>query len=153
MVTICGMQASSSAAAASRDAHLTLRRVERQQYLITILCRQGRRRTFQELAHELGVTPRTVARDIQRLRHSGVPPISVTPGRAGGGAVLAAATEPLPPLRLDVAEIAALISSLAAVGPTVSEPARSAMKMLVDALSPPPDTRGPSGGSSNAPPD
>ncbi|WP_305038387.1 helix-turn-helix transcriptional regulator [Granulicoccus phenolivorans] len=111
------------------------------------MCRQGRRRTFQELAHELGVTPRTVARDIQRLRHSGVP-ISVTPGRAGG-AVLAAATEPLP-LRLDVAEIAALISSLAAVGPTVSEPARSAMKMLVDALSPP-DTRGPSGGSSNAP--
>lgn len=132
MVRICVMQVMTTAAAASRDAHLTLRRVERQQHLITILSRKGPRRTFQELADEVGVTPRTIARDIQRLRHSGVP-ISVTPGRAGG-ALLEATTEPAP-VQLDFAEIAALISSLAAVGPTVSEPAQSAMTKLVNALS------------------
>lgn len=39
------------------------------------------------------------------------------------------------PLRLNVEEVAALISSLAAVGPTASEPAQSAMTKLVAALS------------------
>lgn len=131
------MRISTASGAASRDAHLTLRRVERQQHLVMILCRKGRRRTFQELADELGVTPRTIARDVQRLRHSGIP-ISVTPGRAGG-AILEVSTAPTT-LRLDTAEIAALISSLAAVGPTVSDPAQSAMTKLVTALTHPAST-------------
>lgn len=141
------MQVSTTTDAASRDAHLTLRRVERQQHLVTILCRKGRRRTFQELADELGVTPRTIARDVQRLRHSGVP-ISVTPGRAGG-AILEFSTAPAS-LRFDIAEIAALISSLAAVGPTASEPAQSAMTKLVTALTHPTST-GTAGRSINLP--
>lgn len=126
------MRQSHNASSGSRDAHLTLKRVERQQHLIAILSRTRRRRTYQDLANDVGVTPRTVARDIERLRHSGVP-ITVAAGR-NGGAALDAALEPLP-LHLDLAEVAALISSLAAVGPTASEPAESAMTKLVGAIS------------------
>lgn len=116
---------------ASRDSLLTLRRVERQQHLVAMLVRSRSRRTLQELADRMGVTTRTIARDLERLRHSGIP-IDVVPGR-GGGVELAATTEPAP-VTLDVAEIAALIASLAAVGPTVSESAQSAMTKLVTAL-------------------
>lgn len=132
MVKICVMSAPrSDAAAASRDAHLTLRRVERQQRLVEILCRHKVRRTLQQLADELGVTQRTIARDVQRLRSSGVP-IDVAAGR-GGGALLRAASAPMR-LTFDLAEIAALVASLAALGPTVSESSRSAMAKLTSAL-------------------
>ncbi|WP_228760085.1 YafY family protein [Pseudactinotalea sp. HY158] len=120
-------------AAASRDPHLTIRRVERQQYIIERLHASRNRLTHQRLADELGVTERTIARDIERLRHSGVP-ITVVPGR-GGGAIIENVA-PAGPINLDVPEIAVLMASLAAVGPTVSESATSAMNKLATAVAP-----------------
>jgi predicted DNA-binding transcriptional regulator YafY len=115
----------------SRDSLLTLRRVERQQHLIERLHASGDRVTFAQLAAALGVTERTIARDIERLRLSGVP-VSVTAGRGGGAFIDHIAH--VEPVKLDVPEIAALMASLAAVGPTVSESAASAMHKLAEAL-------------------
>lgn len=119
------------ASAASRDAHLTLRRVERQQRLIERLYASHHRLTFGQLAEDLGVTERTIARDLERLRHSGVP-ISVTPGRTGGAIINS--TVSTEPVDLDLPEIAAMMASLAALGPTASESAASAMHKLATAL-------------------
>lgn len=121
------------ASAASRDAQLTLRRVERQQHLIERLHASPDRITLGRLAESLGVTERTIARDLERLRHSGVP-ISVIPGRGGGATIEHIA--PPGPIDLDLPEIAALMASLAALGPTASESAASAMHKLTTALHP-----------------
>lgn len=118
-------------AAASRDSVLTLRRVERQQQLIEVLVARGRRMTIAELAAVTDVAPRTVARDLERLRSSGVP-IDVKPGRDGGAALHRVGR--IEPVSFDLSEIAALLASLAAVGPTVSESAASAMGKLTAAL-------------------
>jgi predicted DNA-binding transcriptional regulator YafY len=119
-------------AASSRDGHLALRRVERQQALIEHLhAARGRRVQLSELAHELGVSERTIARDVERLRLSGVP-LRTHQGRGGGVS--------LPPVHgaitivFDLPEAAALMSSLAALGPTVSDSAASAMRKLTKAL-------------------
>lgn len=125
------MTPSSELPALSRDSVLTLRRVERQQHLIESLCASNDRLTFRQLADRLGVAERTIARDIERLRESGVP-ISVATGR-GGGALIDRA-EPVDPVRLDLPEVAALMASLAALGPTVSDSATSAMSKLAAAL-------------------
>lgn len=119
------------AAAASRDAASTLRRVERQQYLVERLWASRARLTHRQLADELDVTERTIARDLERLTHSGVP-ITAIPGR-GGGATIEPST-PAGVIAFDLPEIAALIVSLAAVGPTASESAASAMRKLTAAL-------------------
>lgn len=120
--------------AASRDGHLALRRVERQQVLIERLQpRRGKRVRLEELAHELGVSARTVARDFERLRISGVP-LDARQGRGGGVSILP--TGAVMPIAFDLPEIAALMSSLAVLGPIVSESATSAMRKLADALSP-----------------
>ena len=121
------------ASAASRDPYLTLRRVERQQHLIERLHTSSNRLTLGRLANELGVTERTVARDVERLRHSGVP-ITVVPGR-GGGVSIERATPP-GHVELDLPEITALIASLVALGPSTSESAASAMRKLITALRP-----------------
>jgi predicted DNA-binding transcriptional regulator YafY len=120
-------------AAASRDGHLALRRVERQQRLVELLYASGRRHTLDELGRELGVSARTVARDVERLRQSGAP-IDVSPGRAGGVAMERGGT--VAPIAFDLPEVAALMSSLAVLGPSVTESAGSAMHKLTDALSP-----------------
>lgn len=119
------------ASAASRDSHLTLWRVERQQHVIERLYASAHRVPLGLLAEEFGVAERTIARDIQRLRHSGVP-IAVTAGR-GGGAIIDRSA-PLEPLALDLPEIAALMASLAALGPTASPSATTAMRKLTMAL-------------------
>ncbi|GAA4884371.1 helix-turn-helix transcriptional regulator [Actinomycetospora straminea] len=119
-------------AAASRDGHLALRRVERQQAVIERLhAARGARRRIGDLARDLGVSARTLARDVERLRDSGVP-IVAHPGR-DGGISLAGAAEPAP-IRFDLPEIAALLSSLAVLGPTVSPSAASAMRKLAGAI-------------------
>jgi predicted DNA-binding transcriptional regulator YafY len=69
--------------AASRDGHLALRRVERQQNLVEILYASARRQTLAELGRDLHVSPRTVARDVERLRLSDAP-IRVVAGRGRG---------------------------------------------------------------------
>ena len=118
--------------AASRDGHLALRRVERQQHLVELLHASGRRHTLAELARELGVSARTVARDVERMRLSGAP-IQVVPGRTGG--VSLERVGAVTPIAFDVPEVAALMSSLAVLGPSVSPSAASAMRKLTEALS------------------
>ena len=121
-------------ATASRDGHLALRRVERQQALIERLhATRGQPVRLEELARDLGVSVRTVARDVERLRDSGVP-LDVRRGRAGGVSLLP--TRAVMPIEFDLPELAALMSSLAVLGPTVSESAASAMRKLADALNP-----------------
>ena len=123
--------ATSQLAAASRDSVLALRRVERQQALIERLHSARRRIQLAELAHELGVSARTAARDVERLREGGLP-LDVRQGR-GGGVALRATTGPVR-LELDLPEAAALMSSLAVLGPTVTPSAASAMRKLVAAV-------------------
>jgi len=119
-------------AASSRDGHLALRRVERQQALIERLyAARGARVRLEELARELGVSARTVARDVERLRISGVP-LDVRQGRGGG--VRLVPTRAVVPIVFDLPEVAALMSSLAVLGPSVSQSATSAMRKLAEAL-------------------
>lgn len=119
-------------AASSRDGHLALRRVERQHAIIERLNRtSGTRVRLEQLADALGVSVRTVARDVERLRLSGVP-LEVSPGR-GGGVSLRPVRAPAP-IEFDLPEVAALMSSLAVLGPSVSESAASAMCKLAESL-------------------
>lgn len=119
-------------AAASRDGHLALRRVERQQALIELLhARHGERVRLEELARETGVSARTAARDVERLRLSGVP-VESRRGRDGGVRLVPVRTRIA--VELDLPEVAALLSSIAVLGPTVSPTASSATDKLVAAL-------------------
>lgn len=119
---------------ASRDNYLTLRRVERQQAMIERLsAARGQRVRLRDLAHEYAVSTRTVARDVERLRLSGVP-LEVHRGRGGGVSVLPRSAPT--PISFDLPEVAALLSSLTAVGPSVSASAASAMRKLASSLAP-----------------
>jgi predicted DNA-binding transcriptional regulator YafY len=121
-------------AASSRHGHLALRRVERQQELIEQLhAVRGERIQIGELARHFGVSDRTIARDVERLRLSGVP-LTVRQGR-GGGISLARSDGPIP-IVFDMPEVAALMSSLAVLGPSVTQSAWSAMRKLSEAVDP-----------------
>ena len=118
-------------AAKSRDSHLTLRRVERQQRLVELLGATPEPMPSPLLARELGVGLRTVERDLARLRESGVP-IESVPGPHGGSRLPRnVSPDPVP---LTFEEIAAVIASLAALGPTSTRSADSAMRALVRAI-------------------
>lgn len=69
-----------------------------------------------QLAGDLGVTERTVRRDVERLRAVGYP-ISSAPGPQGGGYRLGSGAV-LPPLALDRAETAAVAVTLGTPAPT-----------------------------------
>lgn len=113
--------------------HQAVPLVERQHALIEQLrARAPRALTGPALAERLGVSVRTVERDVRRLKAAGVP-IEVAHG-PGGGYRIDARPE-LPPLVLTPGEAAALISALAAIGPYASAAASSAMTKLVTALS------------------
>ena len=58
-----------------------------------------------ELAEELGVSPRTVRRDVQRLRRRGM---EIEGGRGRGGGIRFARYAPLPPLQLDAQQAVGL---------------------------------------------
>lgn len=125
-------QPRSDLAAASRDSPLALRRVERQQAVIERLhAAHGTRLQLAKLAEDLRVSPRTLGRDVERLRLSGVP-IHTQQGRGGG--VSLPHTGALAPITFDLTEAAALMSSLAVLGPSVSHSATSAMRKLAAAL-------------------
>ncbi|MFY2788268.1 helix-turn-helix transcriptional regulator [Rhodococcus sp. MALMAid1271] len=115
----------------SLDNVLTLRRVVRQQRIVEWLSSATLPLTAIALAQRLGVSVRTVERDLARLRESGVPIVSV-PG-TNGGSRLASHRNP-EPVQLTVPEISALIASLAALGPTETDSAASAMDALTRAL-------------------
>lgn len=119
-------------AAASRDGHLALRRVERQQALIERLhAARGTRLPLSTLASDLRVSPRTLARDVERLRISGVP---IETRRGSGGGVSLPYSGALASITFDLPEAAAIRSSLAVLGPSVSPSATSAMRKLTAAL-------------------
>jgi predicted DNA-binding transcriptional regulator YafY len=84
-----------------------------------------------ELAERLGVTPRTVRRDVDRLRALGYP-VDATPGREGGYRLASGAV--LPPLLFDddEATAAAIALRTAAGGPVagIEEAAISALSKL-----------------------
>jgi predicted DNA-binding transcriptional regulator YafY len=77
------------------------------------------------------LSERTIARDVERLRLSGVP-ISTHPGRAGGISLNPIKTTFS--LQLDLPEVAALLSSLTVLGPTTSGSAASAMRKIMQAM-------------------
>ena len=120
-------------AADSRDNHLTLRRVERQQRLVELLGAAVDPVPTAVLAQRLGVGQRTVERDLARLRESGVP-IETVPGPHGGSR-LPRATGPRTVV-LTFPEVAALLASLTALGPTATDSSASAMRALVEAITP-----------------
>ncbi|MFD0370972.1 helix-turn-helix transcriptional regulator [Streptomyces sp. NPDC059071] len=81
-----------------------------------------------ELAERLGVTPRTVRRDVDRLRELGYP-VNATPG-TGGGYQLGAGAE-LPPLLLDDEEAVAVAVGLrAAAGQGIEGIGESSVRAL-----------------------
>lgn len=126
------MDSRSALAAASRDGHLALRRVERQQWLIErLFAARGQRIPLADLAREFGVSSRSVARDVERLMLSGVP---IETHRGRGGGVSLRTTTTIEPIVFDLPEVAALMSSLTTLGPTVSDSASSAMRKLSSAL-------------------
>lgn len=93
--------------------------------------------TAAELAAELGVTDRSVRRDVERLRALGYP-VHATAG-AGGGYQLGAGTR-LPPLLLDDGEaIATAVSLRLASGGTVAGAQEAALRALtkLDQVMPP----------------
>jgi predicted DNA-binding transcriptional regulator YafY len=119
-------------AAASRDGHLALRRVERQQALIERLhAAHGTRLSLADLARDLAVSARTVARDVERLRSGGVP---LRTHRGNGGGVSLARSTSVLTVVLDLPEAAAVMSSLAVLGPTASPSAGSVLRKLAAAL-------------------
>lgn len=87
--------------------------------------------TVSALAAELKVSARTVSRDMHRLVSSGVP-IRTCPGRTGGISLLAQAQPN--PVFFDLAEAAAVLSSLTVLGPSATGSAGSAMRKLTAAL-------------------
>jgi predicted DNA-binding transcriptional regulator YafY len=114
--------------------HLARLRVERQHRLIEELRRwRGRPATAEELASALGVDVRTVERDIARLRDAGVP---IAARRGPGGGFRLDVPPAVAPVPLSPGEIAALIASVAAVGPYASATAQSALTRLIEALQP-----------------
>ena len=119
---------------APTQPHLARLRVERQHRLIEELRRhRGRPATAEDLATAFGVDVRTVERDITRLRHAGVP---ITARRGPGGGFRLDVPATVAPVHLTPGEIAALIASVASVGPYISATAHSALTRLLEALHP-----------------
>ncbi len=119
-------------AAASRDGHLALRRVERQQALIERLhAAHGARLPLAGLARDLAVSARTVARDVERLRSAGVP---LRTHRGNRGGISLARSRTVVTVALDLPEVAAVLSSLAVLGPTAGPSAASVLRKLAAAL-------------------
>jgi predicted DNA-binding transcriptional regulator YafY len=85
--------------------------------------------TGAELAARLGITARTVRRDVEKLRSLGYP-VNATPGVAGGYQLGAGAS--LPPLLLDDDEAVAVAVGLrTAAGDTVAGIAETSVRALV----------------------
>jgi predicted DNA-binding transcriptional regulator YafY len=118
---------------APTQPHLARLRVERQHRLIEELRLAGRPATADDLATALGVDVRTVERDIARLRDAGVP---IAARRGPGGGFRLDVPQAVPPVQLTPGEIAALIASVASVGPYISATAHSALTRLLEALNP-----------------
>ena len=119
---------------APTQPHLARLRVDRQHRLIEELrLAGGRHATAGQLAAALRVDVRTVERDIARLRDAGLP---ITSRRGPGGGFRLDVPATVAPVQLTPGEIAALIASVASVGPYISATAHSALTRLLEALHP-----------------
>ncbi len=107
--------------------------MERQQRLVELLGASAELVPTAVLAERLGVGRRTVERDLARLRDSGVP-LETVPGAQGGCRL--PRNRATRPLTLTFPEVAALIASLVALGPTATDSSASAMRALVAAIAP-----------------
>ncbi|MGR3468317.1 MAG: helix-turn-helix transcriptional regulator, partial [Shimia sp.] len=105
-----------------------MRRQDRLIALIQLL-RNGRLHRGQEIAERLGVSLRTVYRDMETLAASGVP---VEGARGIGYAITAQVT--LPPLNLTTTELEALMLGLAVVGQGGDEEVKGAARTLTAKL-------------------
>lgn len=115
-------------------AFLVVPQVERRHRLIEELrATRARSLTGRTLAERLGVSVRTVERDLRELIEAGVP-ILIRYG-PGGGYRLDVMRLPAP-VPLTAGEIAALIVSVVAIGPYSSASARSALDKLLAAITP-----------------
>jgi predicted DNA-binding transcriptional regulator YafY len=116
----------------TRNLEPIIPRVERQHRLIEELrAKAPATLTTSVLANRLGVTTRTVERDLAELQTAGIP-IRSRSGPGGGHGIDARGA--LPPLRFTPGEAAALLAALTAIGPRASASAQSAMAKLVAAL-------------------
>jgi predicted DNA-binding transcriptional regulator YafY len=114
--------------------HLVVPRVERHHRLIVELRHRAPRHVSGErLALDLGVSVRTIERDIEGLMKAGIP-IDVRRGPGGGYSI--DARSKLEPVVLTPGEAAAIIAALVTIGPYTSPTADSALKKLVRALTP-----------------
>ncbi|WP_031468848.1 helix-turn-helix transcriptional regulator [Sciscionella sediminilitoris] len=114
--------------------HQVLPLVERQHALIEYLrIRAPKTTTGKRLAEELGVSTRTVERDVLALRAAGLP-LTVRSGPGGGYRIDARAE--LPPIRFSPGEASALVAALVAVGPFTSATAQSAFAKILEAMEP-----------------
>ncbi|WP_342767722.1 helix-turn-helix transcriptional regulator [Pseudoroseicyclus aestuarii] len=115
------------------EAPAPARRADRLVRLIALL-RDGRLHRAEDLAARLGVTPRTIYRDMDRLIAGGVP----IAGRRGLG-YRATADVTLPPLNLTLAELEALHIGLSVVAEGGEAELRDAARSLsarIDAVLP-----------------
>lgn len=106
-------------------------------YRLVDLLRQGRHTTVPELARRLGVSDRTIARDIAFLREQDVPVEGVL-GRGGGVRILVSGQRATPRLDLSDQEVAALWLAVwltASQGdPAAAEVGHSALEKIEQAL-------------------
>jgi len=89
--------------------------------------------TASRLADLVGVSTRTIERDIARLREAGIP-VEVVKGTRGGYRITA--REQACQVSLSPGEVSALLAALVAIGPYNSSSARSVFAKLTDALTP-----------------
>jgi predicted DNA-binding transcriptional regulator YafY len=114
------------------NPHMAIARVERQHRLIEELrARAPRFVSGEVLGRNLGVSVRSIERDIAELMDAGIP-IDVKRGPGGGYSI--DARSKLRPLVLTPGEAAAIIAALVAIGPYSSGTSRSALTKLVDSL-------------------
>lgn len=117
--------------------HQVLPLVERQHSVIEHLrARHPKITTAGQLGALVGVSQRTIHRDVARMREAGIP-LEVVTGVRGGYRI--AARDRDGRLTLNPGEVSALLASLVAIGPYSSASAQSAFAKPTSALVPAPD--------------
>lgn len=112
-----------------------MKRAERLHALSESLRRSGKRgRGAEQLAHEFGVSIRTIKRDLTALEAAGLPLWS-RPGPGGGYGLVAGGS--LPPISLSPAQAMSLLAAVAAAPEApYADLAASAVRKIIDVLDP-----------------
>lgn len=114
------------------SAFLVIPQVERRHRLIEELRATAPRRiSGPALAERLGVSVRTIERDLAELMDAGVP---ICVQRGPGGGYTLEMGGPSVAIMFTAGEIAALVVSVVAIGPYSSATAVSALRKLLDAM-------------------